>query len=250
LFLNDWSHQTVDELYSYAETSGPPTLDNGLINGTNTYNGSGSRFETTFSSGTKYLIRVVNAAVDSHFKFSIDNHTMTVVATDFVPITPFTSEYISIGMGQRYDIIVEANQTTADYWMRSIPQTTCSENSNTNDIKGIVRYNSDSTSDPTSTVYSLADDCDDMDMSLLVPYLTKNAGSETVEDDLAVAISNVNNLFKWSIGGTSMVVEWADPTLLQVYNNQTSWTNSSGVIELATANEWAFFIIETTNAVP
>src|SRR2546421_4716872 len=50
LFLNDWSHQTVNELYSYAETSGPPTLDNGLINGTNTYNESGSRFETTFSS--------------------------------------------------------------------------------------------------------------------------------------------------------------------------------------------------------
>ena len=37
IFLNDWDHQTVDELYHSAETSGPPTLDNGLINGTNVY---------------------------------------------------------------------------------------------------------------------------------------------------------------------------------------------------------------------
>lgn len=31
MFLNDWDHSTVDELYTEAETSGPPTLDTGLI---------------------------------------------------------------------------------------------------------------------------------------------------------------------------------------------------------------------------
>lgn len=30
LFLNDWSHQTVDALYHAAQVSGPPTLDNGV----------------------------------------------------------------------------------------------------------------------------------------------------------------------------------------------------------------------------
>lgn len=55
LFLNDWSHETVDELYITAETSGPPTLDNGLINGTNTYTDSSDtttsyRFNTSFTS--------------------------------------------------------------------------------------------------------------------------------------------------------------------------------------------------------
>lgn len=32
LVLNDWDHQTVDELYTSAETSGPPTLDTGVRN--------------------------------------------------------------------------------------------------------------------------------------------------------------------------------------------------------------------------
>jgi FtsP/CotA-like multicopper oxidase with cupredoxin domain len=33
--LQDWSHQTADDLYVTAEIQGPVTLDTGLINGTN-----------------------------------------------------------------------------------------------------------------------------------------------------------------------------------------------------------------------
>lgn len=102
--LSDWSHETSDALYSYAQTKGPPTLENGLINGTNTYTSDdttvGSRFETTFDSGTKYLLRIVNTAIDTHFKFMIDDHTLTVIATDFVPIEPYTTTVLDITMGK------------------------------------------------------------------------------------------------------------------------------------------------------
>lgn len=104
IVLTDWSHRTVDEIYQFAQTRGPPTLDNGLINGTNTYTDGdetvGSRFETTFTSGEKHLLRFVNAAIDTHFKFMIDNHTMTVIAIDFVPVEPFEIEVIDITMGK------------------------------------------------------------------------------------------------------------------------------------------------------
>jgi FtsP/CotA-like multicopper oxidase with cupredoxin domain len=53
LFLNDWSHSTADVLAVEAATSGPPTLDNCLINGTNVYDDAGSRFETTFVAGSE-----------------------------------------------------------------------------------------------------------------------------------------------------------------------------------------------------
>lgn len=68
LHLTDWSHNTVDYLWYSAQTAGPPTLDNGLINGTNVYNDGGSRFEVNFVSGTSYLIRLVNTAIDTYFK--------------------------------------------------------------------------------------------------------------------------------------------------------------------------------------
>lgn len=63
MFLNDWSHQTADVEYLEAELRGPPTLDNGLINGTNVYNDLGERWTTTFVAGTTYRIRLVNGAV-------------------------------------------------------------------------------------------------------------------------------------------------------------------------------------------
>lgn len=58
----------------------------------------------------------------------IDNHTLEVISSDFVPIVPYNTTDVSIGMGQRYDVIVEAKDLTeGSFWLRSIPQETCSE---------------------------------------------------------------------------------------------------------------------------
>lgn len=99
IMLSDWTHQTADQLYSHAQTVGPPLLDNGLINGKNTYQGGGSRYEATFESGKSYRLRLINTAIDTHFKFAIDGHSFTVIANDFVPIVPFEATYLDITMG-------------------------------------------------------------------------------------------------------------------------------------------------------
>lgn len=258
LFLNDWDHETVDELYSSAESSGPPTLDNGLINGTNVYGDddsssqTGTRFNVSFTSGTSYRIRLVNAAVDTHWKFMIDNHTMTVMAMDLVPIEPYNTTVLSMGMGQRYDIVVTADQAdvASNFWMRAIPQSACSDNDSSDNIKGIVYYGS-SPSTPSTSAYSYTDSCDDEDSSDLVPYLSKTVSSETWDDIEAASVSkNSANLFKWSLNSTTFETSWADPTLLQIYDGVTSFNSSNAVVELSTADEWAYLVIETTLSVP
>lgn len=118
IMLSDWLHETTDALYNAASTSGPPTANNGLINGLNVYQDGGSRFETNFKSGKSYRLRLVNTAIDTMFKFGIDNHTLTVIAADLVPIVPFETEMLSIGIGQRYDVVVKADQAPGNYWMR------------------------------------------------------------------------------------------------------------------------------------
>ncbi|PSN64803.1 multicopper oxidase [Corynespora cassiicola Philippines] len=251
LFLNDWDHQTVDELYHEAESSGPPTLDNGLINGTNTYEDGGYRFNTTFTSGTSYRLRLVNGAVDTHFKFMLDNHTMTVIASDLVPIKPYEATTLDLSMGQRYDVIITANQaSTADsFWMRAIPQSACSENDNTDDIKGIVYYGT-STSTPSTSAYDYDDSCDD-ETDNIVPYISKTVGtqSSTAIEEATVSY-NSDNLFRWYLNSTTMYVEWSDPTLLQVVNGDTNYSTSNAVIELPDANQWVYMVVETTLAVP
>ena len=250
MFLNDWTHATADQVYLSAESSGPPTLDNGLINGTNVYGDLGSRFNMTVTAGESNRIRLVNGAIDTHFKFSIDDHEMTVIAMDLVPIVPYTTTMLSIGMGQRYDIIVNASESSGNYWIRAIPQVECSDNDNADNIKGIFMYDSTNTTEPSSSAYSYTDSCDDEDMSTLVPYLALDASDSSVSNDEAITVGKSNSVFKWYMAATTFVVEWADPTLLQILEDSTNFTTSSHVIELDTANEWVYFIIETTQAVP
>lgn len=130
---------------------------------------------------------------------------MEVISTDFVPIVPYNTTDVSIGMGQRYDIIVTASETTGDFWMRSIPQESCSDNDNVDNILGIVRYDSTSTSDPTTSAYTaLTDSCDDEAIGTIVPYLPLVASTDfTVEDSEAVTLGLVNNAVLWYSKNTS-----------------------------------------------
>lgn len=259
MFLNDWDHSTVDELYISAETDGPPTLDTGLLNGTNVYGDDGDadqtgyRWNATLTEGTSYRMRLVNAAVDTHWKFSIDNHTIGVIAMDLVPLVPYNTTTLSIGMGQRYDIIIYTEGMTdiaTDFWMRAIPQTACSDNDNADNIKGIISYGT-TVSTPSTTAYDYTDSCDDEDVSTLVPYLSKTVSGSTWDVDEAASVStNDDGYFRWYLNSTTMEVKWANPTLAQIYNGTTSWDDSSAVVTLDGEDEWAYVIIETTLAVP
>ncbi|KAG6354548.1 hypothetical protein INS49_004565 [Diaporthe citri] len=259
MFLNDWDHSTVDELYISTEIHGPITLDTGLLNGTNVYGDDGDadqtghRWSTTLTEGTSYRMRLVNAAVDTHWKFSIDNHTIGVIAMDLVPIVPYNTTTLSIGIGQRYDIIIYTEGMTdiaTDFWMRAIPQTACSDNDNADNIKGIISYGT-TVSTPSTTAYDYTDSCDDEHVSTLVPCLSKTVSGSTWDIDEAATVSkNDDGYFRWYLNSTTMEVKWANPTLAQIYNGTTSWDNSSAVVTLNGKDEWAYVIIETTLAVP
>lgn len=196
-------------------------------------------------------MRLVNAAVDTHFKFSIDNHTLQVIASDLVPITPYNTTVLDIGMGQRYDVIVTADQASVadNFWLRAIPQSACSDNDNTDDIKGIVYYG-DSAGTPSTSAYDYEDSCDD-ETNNIVPYLSKTVGeSSTTNTEAATVGFNDDALFRWYLNSTTMVVDWSDPTLSQILNGNTTYESSNAVITLPTANEWIYVVIQTTFAVP
>ena len=45
---------------------------------------------------------------------------MTVIANDFVPVQPYTTKVVTLGVGQRSDVLVKATSTSTDaVWMRS-----------------------------------------------------------------------------------------------------------------------------------
>ena len=60
----------------------------------------------SFQSGKKHLLRLINTSAEGLQKFSIDGHNFTVIANDFVPINPYVTSVITLGVAQRADVIV------------------------------------------------------------------------------------------------------------------------------------------------
>ncbi|MBE7157939.1 MAG: multicopper oxidase domain-containing protein, partial [Rhodospirillales bacterium] len=172
--LQDWMHTPLNFVYHELELvqnqqRSSPTLQNGLINGKNTWENGGERWSMTVTKGKTYRLRVLNAAIQSTFKFYIDGHSFKVIAADFVPIVPYETNIINLNNGQRYDIIFTADQPSANYWMRSDVQAPCSNVTNGLDIKAIVHYDDAPEGTPTSQGYQSQPECIDEPMASLVP---------------------------------------------------------------------------------
>lgn len=74
---------------------------------------------TVVKPNSRYRIRILNACLERAFYFMIDNHTLEVINTDARAIKPIKNiDVISVDVGQRYDVIVHANQQPTSYWMR------------------------------------------------------------------------------------------------------------------------------------
>lgn len=145
-------------------------------------------------------------------------------------------------------VVADQEDIATDFWMRAIPQATCSSNDMADNIRGIVHYGS-SSGTPNTTGYDYVDSCDDMTLDLS-PVLQLDAESSPIYEEVEeVGLTfNSDGFARWVINDTSFDVEWADPTLLQILNNDTSWNTSEHVIQLDEANEWQYMIIETTLA--
>jgi FtsP/CotA-like multicopper oxidase with cupredoxin domain len=69
--------------------------------------------------GQMYRFRLIHTGNMYSFRFSIDNHKLTVMATDGYLVEPVEVDYIALHVGERYDFLVEANQGGGDYWMKA-----------------------------------------------------------------------------------------------------------------------------------
>ena len=65
-----------------------------------------------------YRFRLIGAQSLYAYRFSIDDHNLTLIATDGYFIEPVEIDYIIIHTGERYDFLLEANEITNNYLIR------------------------------------------------------------------------------------------------------------------------------------
>ncbi|KAF7993644.1 hypothetical protein HCN44_010239 [Aphidius gifuensis] len=128
IFLNDWMHSLPDE--HYPGPAGGSNLgqlpDNMLINGQGKWlDPATGKFTTTplavinVEPGVRYRFRMINTiSWDCPIQFSIQNHNLTVIATDGENVRPRVVNTIASFPAERYDFIINANQKPGNYWIQ------------------------------------------------------------------------------------------------------------------------------------
>jgi FtsP/CotA-like multicopper oxidase with cupredoxin domain len=59
--------------------------------------------------GDKARLRLINPAGETVFRFAVGGHRLTVTHSDGQPVEPVKVDVVRLGPGERYDVIVEAN---------------------------------------------------------------------------------------------------------------------------------------------
>ncbi|KAK6834539.1 hypothetical protein PG987_009233 [Apiospora arundinis] len=238
IMISDWVHENAFVAYEKEMTKNatdpPPATDSVLVNGIGHFNGSADPpyyYNTTFTPGKKHVLKLINGAVATSFTFRIDHHNLTVIANDLVPVHPFTVEELFIGIGQRYTVVVEAkNDTSTDYWMRTIPTIPCGYFGNTtvDDKTAIVRYDASRTALPKSDLAPPSQNCNDIDPTLLNPIVPwcvdqhpqNNVTRATFEagkpDTTALSPPGTPEYVHWVLGGPPLWVDFDKPTILNI----------------------------------
>ncbi|KAH7891028.1 laccase [Phlebopus sp. FC_14] len=145
--LSDWYHAAAPVLNHIIGVNANSTL----INGLGRYAGgpASELAVVNVQRNKRYRLRIVGMSCDPSFIFSIDGHNLTVIETDGVLMEPLLVDSLQVFPGQRYSVILEANQPVDNYWIRALPSTAnATFHGGLN--SAILRYNGAPDADPTS----------------------------------------------------------------------------------------------------
>lgn len=206
---------------------------------------------TTLKKNKKHRLRLINTGIDNNFHISIDGHNFTVITSDFVPIKPYVTNSVSINIGQRYDIIINANQAVGNYWLRADVATDCGPNLNPNNIKSIIRYEGAPNEEPkTQNTIPKSTACYDESVT---PHAANTVPQDKFKDALKhftldLKTSTVNGdgtLVQWLINDTDIRVDWSKPTLEYVQDGNYTFEKKMNVFEINDKNAWTFWLVQT-----
>lgn len=271
--LSDWYHADVFSLDHIGITTNLAAIpESSVLNGKGVFacnaandtqcTGEAEYFQVVFDKGTKYRIGLVNTATILTYTFYIDGHNFTVSAIDFVPIEPFVTDVLNIAIGQRYEIIIEADATLergTNFWMHA---QYCAETGLLDSRVGIVRYDAANTSDPSTTPESeqhLDLGCDDPEPSQMAPIVRQDVGARankmTEADYLHIGRLNATwpgtpstdgPVFLWVLQDTPLYVNWSDPSVGKItgLSSDTAFPNYTDPVRLDyETGQWVYFVI-------
>ncbi|KAL1881425.1 hypothetical protein VTK73DRAFT_3943 [Phialemonium thermophilum] len=259
--VTDWYHDTADRLQLKADqaTGPPPPSDNILFNGSNINpTGKGGAYNrVVLTPGKKHLLRIINTSVENHFTLSLVGHNFTVIAADLVPVQPTVKSQLFLGIGQRYDVVIDASQPVANYWFNATlgGGGLCGVSNNPFPAAIFSYQGTPQNGLPTNPGTRITADCHDE--TGFVPIVSRSADPSTFttnEKELVVnlttAVTSSGTVFRWLVNGSSIDVMWEKPILQYIAEKNFSFPRQANVVELTAKSGWAFVVIDNAAGLP
>ena len=234
----DYYYEEADQIVVLTRNAGPPLSDNILFNGSNINPldpSEGSYARVTLTPGKTHRLRLINTSQENHFTVSIVGHNMTIIEADLVPVKAQTVDSVFLGVGQRYDVIIDAVEAVDNYWINATLSSSGLCGGSVNPFPAaILSYAGAPTGLPTNEGVLPADaqtDC--LDLQNLSPVLARTAPVDTFLDTygsdntLQVQLDTTGGppsdvpLFVWKINGTSILVDWGNPVVNYIMDGET-----------------------------
>ena len=244
IILSDWYHDEYFNIVENIMKPGPgfvPTSDNNLIQGKGNFNCSlplptGAtchenaglpKFQV--KKGKKYRLRLINTSAEAAQKFTIDGHNMTVFANDFVPIKPYTTNVVTLGVGQRSDVVVTMDGTADAFWMRSFISKSLSRTVNDQQalaLAAVYFQGADTKKTPKTQAQQWIETPGNDALTLTEPSFAIKASEPDVTLNITIDFhqnATLNNLFY--MNNSSFRANYDHPLLLLANQGNTSYPN-------------------------
>lgn len=205
-----------------------------------TPNAGVSKFK--FQSGKSYRLRLVNTGAEGLMKFSIDNHKLTVFANDFVPIVPYDTDVITLGVGQRSDIVVKATGKPTDaVWMRaelgpSFLDGGCSLTDGVSTTGLAAVYYEDANTDSAPQGKSpvpvpVLKTCKNDDLTKTVPFYSAKPGEPDTVKQLDITHKSNGTNALWYVNESSFRANYNDPVLLDIKDGNDTFPADYNIVD-------------------
>ncbi|KAG1856238.1 laccase [Suillus tomentosus] len=210
--LADWYHTVAPVLGHIIGTNAFSIL----INGLGRYPGGplSDLAVVSIEYGKRYRLRLIAMSCDPTFTFSIDNHNLTVIEADGELTQPLLVDSLPILAGQRYSVVLVANQPVDNYWIRALPNTPGLNNFNNNQNSAILRYNGAPVAEPTTNQTTSTNPLSESNLHALI-----NPGAPGIPEygkaDINLQLVVSLNTGVYSVNGTPYIPPTV-PVLLQI----------------------------------
>jgi len=195
-------------------------------------------------TGKTHRMRIVNGGSEGVQKVSIDQHNFTVIAQDFVSVTPFVTDVLTLGVGQRTDIIISADlPSDTAVWMRSTISDGggCTGSANPDVMAAIFYDGADTTVAPTSEPNesyneTWIESCyNDLLTEEFVPSAAMAVEAPSVVTDIFVdLVENSTGHFVWELNNRTFHGDYNLPIANQVSKGNLSFPDDWQVFDYGT----------------